>query len=385
MVASVGFSFTFPFIPLFVQDLGVTDAHEIEKWAGLLAFAGGLSMAISSPVWGAVADRYGRKAMVLRSMLGGAVLLGLMGMVQNVEQLFVLRFIQGAITGVSAASAALVTTFTPRARLGMALGLMQVSLYAGFSFGPMVGGLIADNLGFRYSFYFTAVLLALSGLLVLFLVEEGKEQLPTKAQASGSMFAGLGEILRLPFFLAIIGAFFGIQGSNATVAPILPLYVQSLTTGGQSAAASVGLIMGASGLASAVASLAIGRVSDRLGHRRILAFCTLGAGLAYLPQTLATDTTQLLLLQVVLGLFIGGMLPSVNALTALEAPSGAQGAAFGLSATAAALAMAVGPLLGAFLATTVGQSSVFVAAGVLILVTGGREALARRPATKSEY
>ncbi|MCL5108924.1 MAG: MFS transporter, partial [Chloroflexi bacterium] len=136
----------------------------VEMWAGLLGFAAGLSMAASAPVWGALADRYGRKSMVLRATLGGAVLVGTMGLVQSVQQLLVIRFLQGAVTGVTAAFASLVAGFTPRERVGFALGTLQMSAYLGNSLGPLLGGVIADSIGFRFSFFLTAAMLALGGV-----------------------------------------------------------------------------------------------------------------------------------------------------------------------------------------------------------------------------
>ena len=384
LLAMVGFSFAFPFIPLYVQELGISDPHEVEMWAGLLAFAAGASMAISAPVWGALADRYGRKSMVLRSTLGGAVLVAAMGLAGSVEQLFVLRFLQGTVTGVTAASASLVASFTPRERVGFALGTMQMSIFSGYSLGPLLGGIIADRVGFRYSFFLTGGMLALGGLVVLFFVQEGARQPRGEGRERESMFAGLAGIVRQPPLLALIAVVLAIQGTSNMVSPLFPLFVQELTPGGRSVASTVGLILGVAGIVSAFSALAIGRVSDRLGHRRVLAVCALGAGLSYLPQSLSTDPSQLLVLRALLGFFVGGMLPSANALIALQAPREAQGAAFGLSSTASALGHALGPLLGAVLATTLGLRSVFVVAGLFLITTGVSAALTRRRVESGE-
>ena len=384
LLAMIGFSFAFPFIPLYVQELGVSDPHEVEMWAGLLGFAAGASMAVSAPVWGALADRYGRKSMVLRSTLGGAVLVGAMGLAANVQQLLLLRFLQGSVTGVTAASSSLVASFTPRERVGFALGTMQMSIYAGYSLGPLLGGVIADNIGFRYSFFLTGGMLFLGGLVVLFFVEEGSRQSRGKGLKREPMFAGLAGILHQPALLALIAVVLAIQGTGNMVSPLFPLFVQEITPGGRSVASTVGLILGVAGVVSAISALAIGRVSDRLGHRRVLAICALGAGLSYLPQSLSTDPAQVLVLRALLGFFVGGMLPSANALIALQAPRAAQGAAFGLSATASSLGHALGPLLGAALATTLGLRAVLVVAGLFLITTGVSAAAARKRVMSNE-
>ena len=110
----IGFSFTSPFLPLFLRELGLRDQNEIVWWAGLMNAASALVMAVTAPLWGALADRYGRKPMVLRSMFGGAIIIGLMAIAPNVQTLFALRLIQGALTGTVTASIALVASITPR-------------------------------------------------------------------------------------------------------------------------------------------------------------------------------------------------------------------------------------------------------------------------------
>lgn len=213
--------------------------------------------------------------------------------------------------------------------------------------------------------------------MVLFFVEEGAEGAAGKRLERPPMFDGISQILTMPALLALIACIFGIQASSMMVSPIFPLFVQALIPGGENVASAVGFILGVSGIVTAIAALAIGRVSDRLGHRKVLAVCAVGAGFSYLPTSLCTDPNQVLLLRALLGLFVGGMLPSANALIALRAPEGAQGAAFGLSATSSSLGSALGPLLGAGLATQLGLRSVFVAAGMLLISTGSAAAAMR--------
>jgi DHA1 family multidrug resistance protein-like MFS transporter len=141
-MAIAGFSFVMPFLPYYVQDLGITDLTKVELWSGVLYAAHAIPMAIFAPIWGVLADRYGRKPMVLRSMLGGAVTLGAMGFAQTIEQLLVLRLIQGMLTGTVAAATTLVAGSTPRQRSGYALGLLQMAIFGGSSVGPLIGGLV---------------------------------------------------------------------------------------------------------------------------------------------------------------------------------------------------------------------------------------------------
>jgi len=160
----MGFSFVMPFFPFYIQkELGITDPRLVPIWAGLLATAGGVTMIGAAPLWGMIADRYGRKPMVQRSMFGGAVILGLMGLVHNVNQLLILRLLQGAVTGTIAASVALVSSVTPKRRMGYSLGLMQMAVFTGASVGPWLGGAMADHFGYRAPFAVTAALLFAGG------------------------------------------------------------------------------------------------------------------------------------------------------------------------------------------------------------------------------
>ena len=147
LVTAVGFSSIFPFLPLYIKELGATTSLSVELLAALVFSAQAFTMMLTSPIWGSLADRYGRKLMVARSTFGGALIILLMAFVTSAEQLVVLRAIQGLITGTLAASSALVVAAVPRERTGYAMGLLQVSLGVGLGVGPLIGGLAADTCG----------------------------------------------------------------------------------------------------------------------------------------------------------------------------------------------------------------------------------------------
>src|SRR5947209_2280521 len=176
----VGFSFVTPFLPLFIEKLGVHGVTHVTLWAGLLAAGTALCMAISAPIWGVLADRHGRKIMVVRASFSAALLIGIMGLSQNVYQLLALRMLQGTFTGTVTASQALVASQTPKDRMGFSLGVMQTSVFLGNSIGPLMGGFVADQFGFRQSFFFAGFILFVSGLLITILVQEVKPEAPAR-------------------------------------------------------------------------------------------------------------------------------------------------------------------------------------------------------------
>ncbi len=172
LLVMAGFSFVFPFMPLFIEKLGNFTSQEAAFWAGIAEGVNGFAMFLSAPLWGIMADRSGRKPMVLRSMFGSAVTVGLFALSPNVTFLISMRFIQGALSGTIAAASALVASITPKDKMPFAMGLLMTAVYVGTSIGPLLGGMAADSFGYTTTFLITAGLLLTGGLIVLFLVKE---------------------------------------------------------------------------------------------------------------------------------------------------------------------------------------------------------------------
>ena len=96
----IGFSFVFPFLPLFIQDdlgVGVDDPGKASLWSGLAGAAMGIAMFFSGPIWGVLGDRYGHKKNVMRALLGGVVVMILTGLSANVYHLVIFRFLSGLV------------------------------------------------------------------------------------------------------------------------------------------------------------------------------------------------------------------------------------------------------------------------------------------------
>ncbi len=364
--AMIAFSFVFPFIPLYVLDLGVNDYVLAARWAGAIGSAAAITMALFQPLWGTLADRYGRRIMVLRSIGAASITLVLMGMVQHPWQLLILRLLQGAFTGTVAASNALVATTVPKERLGSALGLMQVALFGGMSVGPLLGGYIADMMGYRASCFAAGALMVISLIMVFFLVHESFTP-PAVNEQRPSLFANSHMLLTIPGMFLILSISFLIQYGGSVVAPVLTLYIRDLSDGVNAATLS-GIIMAATGLASALAAIAAGRIGDHWGHRRMLPICLVGGALACVPQAFVHSPEELCFWRVISGIFIGGLMPSANALLAGLVPVEHRGSAFGLAGTAVACAHAAGPMSGAFLCGFFGMGSVFYGTTILYLI-----------------
>lgn len=363
----LGFSFVFPFLPLYVQQLGIHGAVQVTFWAAILSACSAITMAISSPFWGVLADRYGRKIMVVRAAGSAAILIGLMGLATNVYQLLVLRLLQGALTGTVTASQALVSSQSPRDRLGFSMGLMQTAVFVGNSFGPLAGGLTAQALGFRASFGVAAIFLFTCAALVAVLVHE-EPHFSQRPAGRLSFSAGMRDVLQAPALLAMIGAIFVVQFATTQVFPILAQFIQLLEGPNGHAALATGLVLAGAGGAGALSSTTTGWISDRIGHRSVLIIASVLAACVSVPQFFVQTTWQLGLLRVADGLALGAMLPTSSAILAGLVPSHQRGAAYGLASSANSLGVAVGPLTTALVVATSGIRSVFLVAAFLLLL-----------------
>ncbi|MGB7988838.1 MAG: MFS transporter [Candidatus Methylophosphatis roskildensis] len=372
LLSAMAFSNIFPFLPLYIKDLGSSSGLSLELLAGLVYSGQAFSMMIASPIWGSVADRYGRKLMLERALFGGAVLLFLMGYVQSAEQLVLLRFIQGAVTGTIAAANALIAAIAPRERTGYAMGLLQVGSWAGFGVGPLTGGLLADAFGYRAAFLVTGVMLGLAGLLIVFFVKEKFTPVERPARQSGALTGGLlrsyGRILRAPGMPLTYAMRFLSSMGGSMITPVLPIFLLQIMSDPSRVNTLAGVTGGLTYGASSVAAIFLGRLGDRVGHRRILAISALAAGLVYLPQGWVSHTWQLVALQAVAGAASGGLLPSVSALLARYATPGEEGSVYGLDNSVGSAARTVAPLIGAGLVQVSGIPAAFLAAGLVYLL-----------------
>jgi len=368
LITAVGFSSIFPFLPLYVEDLGSTTHLGVEVLSGMVFSAQGLTMMLASPIWGALADRYGRKLMVQRSLFGGAVLLLVMAFARSAEDLVLLRAIQGLITGTVAANSAMVASIAPRERSGYAMGVLGLSLGAGVAAGPLLGGALADALGYQAAFFGTAALLFLAGLLVLFVVKEEFDPKDSERITAKRMLADWRHVLGEPGVLATYGMRFMTTLGRMMVVPIAPLFIQTLLLSTTRINTFVGLVTGVSAGATTLSSVYLGKLGDQIGNRRVLIGGIVGAGVLFLPQSLVTAGWQLLVLQALTGVAIGGILPSISALLSKYTQPGEEGSTYGLDNSINAAGRAAAPLIGGSIAVGLGLRAAYAATGVTLLI-----------------
>jgi DHA1 family multidrug resistance protein-like MFS transporter len=369
LVSAIGFSIIFPFLPLYVADLGTNTGLSLEFWAGMVFSSQALTMAIAAPIWGSLADRLGHKLMVERAMYGGALLLLLMGFARSAEELTLLRTVQGLVTGTISAANALVASMAPRERMGYAMGVLQTGLWSGTAAGPLIGGVIADTLGFRATFITTAVLILAAGVLVTFGIRNVAQPAPKGGAARPGMLAGWRAIFASAGVPAAYAARFLGSLAQSMLLPFTPLFIQMLMPGAALIGTFTGLVVGVASATGTATALYLGRLGDRVGHRKVLIGSSLAAAIFYLPQALVTEPWQLLALQALSGAAWGGMTPSVSALLARYTVQGNEGAVYGLDSSIVSAARAAAPLIGAGVVLWFGLRGIFIASAVIYLAT----------------
>jgi DHA1 family multidrug resistance protein-like MFS transporter len=364
---SFAFSVSGPFLPLFIIQLGVTPLAKVSIWAGAIASINFLLAAIFSPIWGGFADRTGRKAMVVRSCVAIAIFTALMGFVRAVWQLFALRACMGVFSGFSAAAIAMVGTQVPEESLGFSLGWMATGQLVGGLCGPLLGGFLADRMhGYREVFFVTSAFALVATLVCVTLVHEQYKPSASDRPRAG-FFQSLHEIARhptlAPMFVVVLLAqvvAFGVQ-------PIVPLFVRALVGNASWLATAAGLAFAVTGLADLIASPFLGKRSDRIGYRRVLLVSLLGVACFTIPQAFVHDVRAFIALRFGVGLFLGGVLPTANALIGRMFTLDRRGQVFGITSSATFLGMFLGPLLGGLVAARFGFEAVFLTIGAMAL------------------
>lgn len=365
----MAFSMRTPFMPMFLGEIGVESKDSQAMWSGLVLSVGALMMGVTAPLWGTLADRRGRKLMLLRAQFGAFITIGLSALVMNPEQMLVLRIIEGALAGTVTAAMTLIATSIPKDRLGYGLGMIQTAVFSGAALGPLVGGLIADHVGYRETFGIAAGMMLIAGLITLFIVHETFTRPANapivSAEPSRRWTEVLGAVMIVLLLVQLV-----IRFAEAAVQPITPLYVTDLAGSTDRAGTLAGLTLGILGVTSAISSVIFGRLGDRRGHYTVLVLCTLAAGIMYFPMAAAGVPWQLILFQALFGVFAGGMMPSANALVANHTDENRRGIVFGLTNMTGSIGGFIGPLVGPAVAALAGFRWAFALTGVTLILMG---------------
>ncbi|VEC00325.1 Metal-tetracycline/H(+) antiporter [Cedecea lapagei] len=356
-----------PFLPLYVEQLGVTSHQALSLWSGLTFSVTFLVSAIVSPMWGSLADRKGRKLMLLRASFGMAVAILLQAFATNVWQLFLLRAVMGLTSGYIPNAMALVASQVPRERSGWAISTLSTGQISGVIVGPLLGGFMADHLGLRPVFFATAGLLMVSFLVTLLLIKEGARPKISKNER----LTGKEVFATLPYPWLILSLFLTtlvIQLCNGSIGPILALFIKQLAPDSNNIAFMSGFIAALPGISALFAAPKLGKLGDRIGTERILMATLCCAVVLFLAMSFVTSPVQLGILRFMLGFADGAMLPAVQTLLLKYCSDQVTGRIFGYNQSFMYLGNVAGPLMGAGVSAIAGFRYVFAATAVVVLL-----------------
>ncbi|MDN0086025.1 multidrug efflux MFS transporter MdtG [Yersinia nurmii] len=379
-LTGAAFSLIMPFLPLYVEILGVTGHQALNMWSGLVFSITFLFSAIASPFWGNLADRKGRKIMLLRSALGMSLVMVLMGVAQNIWQFLALRALLGLLGGFIPNANALIATQVPRHKSGWALGTLSTGGVSGALIGPLIGGLLADSYGLRPVFFITAAVLFLCFVMTLLCVKEQFTPVLKKDMLNGRQV--LRSLKNPKLVLSLFVTTMIIQVATGSIAPILTLYVRELAGDIHNLAFVSGMIASVPGVAALISAPRLGKLGDKIGPERILIAMLALSVLLLIPMALVQTPWQLAVLRFLLGATDGALLPAVQTLLIYNCTNQVAGRIFSYNQSFRDVGNVSGPLLGAAVSASYGFRAVFCVTAVVVLFNAFYSywCLQRRPA-----
>ncbi|NDR69960.1 multidrug efflux MFS transporter [Fructilactobacillus sanfranciscensis] len=365
-LTSMGFSGMMPFLSLYIDTLGKYTQSQLNLYSGLAFSASFMAAAVVSPIWGSLADRYGRRVMLLRASFVMSVVVLLMGFSTSVWQLIALRFIQGIFSGYFPNSNALLAIQVLKRESGKALGILSTGGVSGSLLGPFAGGILASIFSYRVTFFITGTLMLLVFLITIFFV---KEKFTPVTKEKNLHTKQVIKVLNRPKL--IFGMFITtmiIQASNYSISPILSLYVRQIMNNSPSVTFFSGIVAAVPGISTLIAAPRFGALGDKIGTEKIMIFGFILAIILYIPMAFVTNVWELMGLRFLLGISNACMLPAVQAIIAKNTPVQVTGRIFSWNQSFQAVGNFTGPMIGSIVSSVFGYSGVFISTSVLVLI-----------------
>lgn len=366
-IAGIAFSEIMPFLSLYINTLGNFSHQQLNFWSGIVYSGTFIVSAVVSPWWGKLADKKGRKPMILRAGIGMSVVIACMGLVQNVWQLLLLRMLQGVFAGFISNSNALVATETPKTNSGQALGTIASATTAGTLLGPLVGGALTSIFSYRITFMITGGLLLLCSILVLFFVHEDDFKPVTAKKLDKA--SGVINSLRSPHLIfGLLLTTLIIQAANNSINPIVSLYVRQLLNGHDNVVFISGVIAALPGIATFLVASRFGALGDKIGTHKIIVAGFIAASIFFFLTAFVRNTVELGILRFLVGFSDACLFPQVQTMLTKNSPAAVTGRIFSWNQSAMYIGNIVGPLLGSFVSGMFNYSMVFIVTTVIVLI-----------------
>lgn len=366
LLSLAGFAFAMPFIAVYIRDTwGITGEKELGVWMAAFNFFGMLSFCISTPIWGILADRYGRKLMLLRAYYADAVIFPCFLLAPNPYWLIAARFIASAFTGTVSASQTIVVTTTPKEHHGFALGLLMSAIWTGNLIGLAAGGFVVQYCGYTIAFITCGAMYFIGGLLAhIFVVDnfQPEEASETKESVLQSM-SGLSLGVWLIFGLIVITAV-----ARKFDEPYIPLMVECIH-GPEKTAMHTGWISALAALGGMISGALIGKLCDLYSPKRITVPALLASGVTMAMQGLAMSLIGYAGWRFLHYVAAGGLEAIYLSILSKVTPANRQGAVFGLSSSLRMGGILIATVISGFIIYYLGVRAIYLSAGVIFLLT----------------
>ncbi|SEE50116.1 MFS transporter [Pseudomonas migulae] len=363
----VSLSMLLPFLPLYVQQLGVTVQGDVVQWSAVAFGATFLGTAVTAPIWGRLADRFGRKPMLVRAAIGMAIVMSLIGLARDVTELVALRLVAGLIGGYASASIVMIGSQVPKERAGWALGVLSTGALSGNLIGPLVGGFLPEFVGIRGTFFVGGGMITVAAVATILLVREDFDRVvdarqrdrKNQPEEAGSKWPVIGALLVTAMMVLL---------ANMSIEPIITVYIGDLGVPFDRQARVAGFVMAASALGSILTAARLGALADRVGSWNVIVGCLLLTGLVMVPQAFVTQWWQLAVLRGVMGMTLAGLLPAIAKLIRHSVEEHSTGKILGYLQSAQFSGQVIGPLIGGQIGAHFGLHHVFLVTAALLLL-----------------
>lgn len=368
ILSMAGFSAITPFIPFFIKEkYNVTDEKTLGLYVAALTFFGMLSFCISAPVWGVLADKYGRKLMLLRAYFVTAFIFPLLywapAISSSIVLLIAIRFVVSAFSGTTTAAQTLLATNTPEKYHGFVLGTLSTSLWCGNMIGFVAGAFVVNYLGYFWSFTVCGLMYLAGGIITCFWVHENFEPLLKEHKESSGIFSGFRG---LSFGVWIVLALFMVMGvARRFDEPYLALQVEDLIP--DESVLFTGIISMLAAFGGLISGVVMGKLCDRISPLKIAVPAAFVAAVTAVIQAFSGNVTVFASARFLQFIFAGGLEPAFLVLLADMAPEEKRGTLFGIASSLRMTGILIAACTGAGVVYIAGVSGIFVASGVFFL------------------
>lgn len=372
----VSLSMLLPFLPLYVQQLGVTSSSAIIQWSGVAFGATFVGTAVTAPLWGHLADHFGRKPMLIRAAIGMAAVMSLIGVAHSVFELVALRLVAGLLGGYASASIVMIGTQAPHERAGWALGILSTGALMGNLVGPLVGGFLPAWVGLRGTFFVGGAMIAVAAAATILLVREDFDHETDHRQRMAEP-GREPAVSKRALIVALLVTAMMVLFANMSIEPIITVYIGQLGVPADHLVRVAGIVMASSALGSMLTAARLGALADRVGSWKVIIGCLVATGLVMVPQAFVKQWWQLAVLRVLMGMTIAGLLPAIAKLVRHSVDEHRSGKTLGYLQSAQFTGQVAGPLVGGQIGARLGLHDVFFVTGSLLVLCAGLNAWVR--------